>query len=293
MANVDKNAKQKRVKSAYRDGKFHPLFQAVDAFEQAVAEGGISVTYVIPPSRPTQPTKVISINKPPQTNNKPKTTPEQLTDKEREHSDRFWRQYNIETPHLTNHRKPALWRDLSDQARIEWFHRAMHSTGNLADFTLNLSPEIEAKVRAAKSATKYLADRLNRELKAALGRKVDLWFVFELTDRKRLHIHGEVNLAAKDFQAARKAMRRAGGEWTKNRQHQVKIREAPTVVWANYCAKESYKTQPKAGYLSIIKRPISGDWYYASNNVRSESCIFYNKRRTKLLSEYTNIVMID
>ncbi|MER8975267.1 hypothetical protein [Mesorhizobium sp. M0800] len=177
-ARVDNKVKRTRVKSVYRDALFRPLFQAVAVLDDLRANGGTSVTYVTP-SHPLYPVIHLT-NSPTLPNVSSSYKPETLTDAEELRQARCWRDYAVILPGLREHVLPAAWRDLSDPARLEWFHHALRSLGHVHGFTLDLSRDIEAQVRTASSTAGWLSKRIARRLEAALGRHVDCWFALEV-----------------------------------------------------------------------------------------------------------------
>jgi hypothetical protein len=65
-------------------------------------------------------------------------------------------------------------------------------------------------------------------------------------DRQRLHVHGEIQIGADEAAPARKALRKAGGEWKEVRQHQAHTDADPDQGWPSYIGKEFYKYRPWA-----------------------------------------------
>lgn len=264
-ARVDNKVKRTRTKSVYRDALFRPLFQAVAALNELRVSGGTSVTSVTP-SHPMFPVlHITNDHKRPD----PAYEPEGLTDAEEHRNARFWRDYAVRLHGLRKHVVPAPWRDLSDPARLEWFHHALRSLGPVEAFTLDLSREVEIQAKNAPSTVGWLSRRIARRLKQALTRKVDCWFTLEVTAHHRLHLHGELQITPKEAKAARKALRLAAGEWELVRQHQAHTRKGPSVVWANYSAKRWNFLRPwKHGWMARISRPINGEWYFATKSIR-------------------------
>lgn len=275
------------------------MFQALAALEELEASGGTSVTCHVP-QHPHSPT--IQLTNPtassPSIPTASKTSApafpvETLTDAEELRTARFWRAYSVNLPHLRQHTKPAVWRDLSDVASLEWFHYALLATGPVTGFTLNLSPAVEAQARKEPNASKWLSQRIARRLKDALGRKVVFWFAFEASDKRRLHTHGELQIAGHEAEAARKALRLAGGEWDDVRQHQAKTKEEPSVVWTNYSAKHEIFIRPLKGRFANLSRPINGDWLFATNELRRKACDLYTVRRSEVLVLMNSLKVID
>jgi hypothetical protein len=285
-ANIDRKKRRSRTKSPYRDGLMRVWFQAFNTYESYEGKSGTSVTFITP-AHPFASIIKIEIPKPFIKVGRASKSSAAIPYISEDHSidellreARFWQAYQQESPHLGRHYSPAPWRDLSDIGRLEWFHHALRLTGPWADFSLNLSDEIETKLRAAPHSAKWIAARIRRQLKLALGRSVDCWFVLELSDKRRLHLHGEIAVAEADFVSVRKALRLAGGEWEHTRQHQTKLRSSPTSIWVNYCLKQISEMRKRSGRLGEIQsRPIQGSWFFATNNVRAAAKSLYEDRR--------------
>ncbi len=274
-----KKVNRDRVKSAYRDAQFRPWFQALDALDALHAAGETSVTYVTP-SHPLTP--VLHLDASTHTLSASPSASRPLTDEEELKAARFWRTFYSET--ARRHRLPATWRELSDEARLEWFHNGLWSLGPVSAFTVRLDPSVEAQCRAAPNSAGWLSKRIARRLKAAFGKPVEFWFTFELSDRDGLHLHGEIGLGEGDLPIARKAIRLACGEWAEARQHQAHTRPDPSAVWTGYAAKDAFWTRPLAGRLATLPRPINGDWIFATNKIRSVSADIYSSRRRQAIS---------
>ena len=287
MTTVVKKVNRKRVKSPYRDAAHLPAFHDVAILEQLEAEDRTSVT-LLPTSTPS-PTNLhpstVSLPSPatatpthPSKSSAPAYRHETLTDAEERRRARHWLQYQVQLPGLRQHTTPPAWRDLSDQWRLEWFHHGLRSGGASMAFSLNLSPDVEQQTRQQGSSAGWLSKRIARRLKDALGRRVDFWFAFEV-ERGRLHIHGEIQIAEIDSKAARKALRLAGGEWTIARQYQSHTAGDPSVVWTGYTAKHAIFIQQLSGPFKDLDRPVNGDWFFATNALRSTASKLYMGRR--------------
>jgi hypothetical protein len=276
---VDKKVKRTHAKSVGRDAAFRPVFRAFMALDQERAAGGTSVTYHTP-SYPSHSTLNQPIHRTVRLNasvvsHAPLIT-ETLDDDEEDRTARFWRSLSFKT--LRAYRKPAEWRDLTDEFAVEWFHYGLQTLGPTASFTLNLSPEIEAQ--AKREGSDWLFRRISRNLKAALGRKPEFWSALELTDDiRRLHSHGELQAAPAEFKAVRKALRKAGGEWPTVRQHQAHTRANPRLPWANYSVKDAWRIRP----FRDITRPINGNWLFASDGVKQASKAIYKPYRQRVV----------
>ncbi|WP_187970068.1 hypothetical protein [Aquibium microcysteis] len=278
---VDKKVKRTHAKSVGRDAAFRPVFQAFVALDQVRAAGGTSVTYHTPSysypypfhstlNRPTHRTVRLNASV---VSHAPLIT-ETLDDEEEDRTARFWHSRSFQT--ARTYRTPAEFRDLSDEFAVEWFHYGLQTLGPTTDFTLNLSPEIEAK---AKQRPEWLLRRLRYHLQKVLGRKPEFWFALELSKTGRLHMHGEIQAAPDELEAVRKALRKAGGEWPTVRQHQAQTRPNPRLPWANYSVKDANLIRP----FRDITRPINGDWLFASNGVKQAGRAIYEPYRERVV----------
>lgn len=144
------------------------------------------------------------------------------------------------------HRALPQWCHLSAQGRAQYFHWALAELGEVHSFSLDLRHDIEAHARLQPKPLDWLKRRVDRCLKDELGRPVNALIVIEETDdrTRRLHLHGEFGIALDEVKRARKALRRAGGEWVKTRQHQVHTSPNPDSGWIAYCGKNFWKTTP-------------------------------------------------
>ncbi|MES0179694.1 hypothetical protein NKJ86_13985 [Mesorhizobium sp. M0025] len=287
QARVDNKVKPTHVKSAYRDALFRPLFQAVAISEGVRANGGTSVTSVAP-SHPLYP--VIRYEVHPSYPLAAFYKPEGLTHAEEIRHARFWRSYEHILPRLRQHTRPADWRDLSDPGRLEWFHHAVRHSGSNHAFSVNLSAHVEAQAKTQGSTAGWLSKRIARRLKAALGREVDCWFVLEVSQHHRLHLHGELQIAGHEAEGARKALRLAAGEWKKARQHQAHTQDQPSVVWTNYSCKEwAFIRRFKTGRFVGISRPINGEWYSATKPIRRLASELYFIQHLEVMKLMTTL----
>ena len=107
---------------------------------------------------------------------------------------------------------------------------------------LNLGDEImEQALSKGADAKRFLSQRLSRHLERALGRRIEFWFVLEISEppANRLHLHGEIDCSATEAKAVRKALRAAGGEWAIGaRQRQVKLDASPDEGCVGYAFKD-------------------------------------------------------
>ncbi|ESX86942.1 hypothetical protein [Mesorhizobium sp. LSHC412B00] len=273
----DRKGNRKHLKSPYRDAAFRYAFQGLDALDELEESGPTSVTVSLPLTNTSTPTRYVR---------------ERLSSEASARHERFWEPFNVYTG-LPAHDVPAVWRDLSDVYRLEWFHHALRHTGPVHAFTLNLSPDIDRLARTKPSAVKWLSRRIARQLRLALGMPIDFWFAVEVTETgqpRRLHCHGELQIAPGDSVCARKALRIAGGEWDDARQFQADTIPNPDVVWSHYVRGLSVLSGvvPYRGRFKNLSRPINGDWFTATNTVRSGASSLYTGRRLAVLSLLKN-----
>ncbi|MFJ5486505.1 hypothetical protein ACIKTA_02130 [Hansschlegelia beijingensis] len=186
---------------------------------------------------------------------------------------------------------PAPWRDLSDEARPDYYLAAMRRLGPVHGFTLNLHPDNEALALKQPATASWLRDRIAVELRAALGRSVPLFFGLEQTGRGRLHVHGVLGIAAHEAERARKALRRAGGEWDENRQFQAETKADPDHGWTAYVVKEFFLARPFVRQMmdhandNHRRRRFNGAVLVASNEVRSLAGKIYEEARNQFMQE--------
>lgn len=181
------------------------------------------------------------------------------------------------------HRFPAQWRDTSDLLRVLYFHLAMRELGPVHSFSLNLRPDIEARARLQDSPVSWIQKRVVRHLEAALSRPLAVYVVLE-EDRQRLHVHGEIQIGADEAAPARKALRKAGGEWKQVRQHQAHTDADPDQGWPSYLGKQFYKYQPWARQFYERARggariSIPGNLYASTKDLGRAARALYEKHR--------------
>ncbi|UXN61715.1 hypothetical protein [Phyllobacterium zundukense] len=192
------------------------------------------------------------------------------------------RQQPVDT-HLHQWKVPAPWRDLTFWFQAVHLHDAGSHLGTVHSFSLNLRPDIEELARKQLSAASWLHKRIQLELKAAYGRKVDCWFVIEAAQSlKRLHIHGEVILPGSDATLARKALRKAGGEWAQVRQHQCHTSELPDDGWVSYALKDLAWNSARSRNAPF--RGFSGEPYAASQALRKSAQAEYEADRKRVIA---------
>lgn len=193
---------------------------------------------------------------------------------------RFLRTYSAPAEALLRrYRAPAPWRDLSPWCATYYRHVAAQELGTAHAFTLNLSDAVEAKARLQPSAASWLLKRIARELRIALpDRDPAIWFVLEETDRRRLHLHGEIVTA--DPERARKALRKAAGEWEHARQHQAHTKAEPDSGWLGYALKLIGKYR-NGRYAA--SRGFSGEPTASTQNLSRKAKRLYELDRTRIL----------
>lgn len=146
--------------------------------------------------------------------------------------------WELAGPGPRKHRTPADPRDISVYLRAEYLMLALRDSGPVHSFTLNLRPDIEEMACAAPSTRDFLRRRLSYQLETILGRKVDFFFVIEQAAHRRVHLHGCLGISSQDAEAARLALRKAGGEWSIVRQRQSHTEEEPDAKWNSYITKD-------------------------------------------------------
>ena len=273
-AHDDEKVKPNRRKSVHRDAYFHleSVYLTEPLASPASEETSVNDWFAnlfLPGSSPSASTLPSSLNL------------------SCEKSRRFSRGYAV-TPALfpTRYKTPAHFRDLSDPFRLIWFNRALHDMGPTQTFTLNLSPEIEAAARKQSSPCDWLRRRIARELQNALNRPIDFFVTIEESDDRRLHCHGTIGIAEEDAHKARAALRRAGGEWKRARQHQSKTKPDPDDAWATYIAKDHWKMTDFARDMLRGSKSASGfdgEWFGATNAVRTRAGDLYEFNRQEYL----------
>ena len=210
---VDRSGKKTRFVAAYRDAQFMCDFQALLIHHDDTSWRATSVSKTLASTM------------------FPLVSSLKLRSKRR-----TW--WELAAPGRRNHRTPADPRDISVYLRAEYLMLALREIGPVHAFTLNLRPEIAIKACADPSTRDFLRRRLNYQLETILGRKVDLFFVIEQADHRRVHLHGCLGISAQEAEAARLALRKAGGEWLVARQHQSHTEEEPDTKWNSYITKD-------------------------------------------------------
>lgn len=259
----DKKGNGRRFANYQRDALFFPEFRAIREAAYAVAGEGTSVTTSIPHS----PLSPISTYTPPPT------------------SSRFIRfvgsKSNPKESHLVAARRPAMWRDLTPWMQAYYRHHAGYALGPVYGFSLNLDPQIEQKAREQSSAAVWLQKRIARELRRLVpGEAPTFWFVIEQISRYRhLHVHGEI--VTNDDTLSRRALRLAGGEWERVRQHQAHTTVNPDDGWIGYSFKDlAYNSNG----LFAAGRHFSGEPVASTLNLTRLASQLYDQDRMKVLA---------
>lgn len=188
------------------------------------------------------------------------------------------------------HRVPASWEELSDLGRSHWLNRAVAIEGGRS-MTINFSPEEEEELRTCDGAVDRFRRRMAYHLKTALGFEPPFWIRLELTHgyRGRLHVHGGIILPFDDthlLAKARKALRKAAGEWRRASQHQVKFgRDRPDDAWATYTQKEAVMIRSGGIIERHVGRSFQGSPTYASNKMKHLAEAFYMQWRATIMKE--------
>jgi hypothetical protein len=231
---TDKKVKSRRRKSMFRDAMFIRKNQEHKATLGASRGEGTSVYHSESNSEPEL--ELVEIES--------EREPEPTCAKSKRISKvRPWYEANKTDP-ARKHRVPAEWRDICDLQKADYLHEALKMLGPVHSLSANLSPDIEAKALAQANALDWLRRRISHHLKTALKRQVEFWIVPEEGDHHRLHLHGEIGVDASEAESARKAIRKACGEWKETRQHQVHTSLEPDAGWPGYVMKDAWKMTP-------------------------------------------------
>ena len=144
------------------------------------------------------------------------------------------------------YRMPAPWRHISDLLRGFYLLAGIRTLGEpVYAFSLNPKPMRSSKAKTTSKAMNWLRRRVARRLQV-LDRPVAFVVAAEeTTDTHRLHFHGVVAVDDNEVDLARKALRLAGGEFEKVRQHQAHTTPDPDIGWMQYSGKEFFRTTPK------------------------------------------------
>jgi hypothetical protein len=166
---------------------------------------------------------------------------------------------------------------------------ALREIGPVHAFTLNLRPEIAIKACADPSTRDFLRRRLNYQLETILGRKVDLFFVIEQADHRRVHLHGCLGISAQEAEAARIALRKAGGEWEVARQYQSHTEEEPDAKWNSYITKDCVFSTKFAralceGHKSGPTIKFNGPALFVPQSLGTKAHALYQAHRSLVIS---------
>lgn len=144
------------------------------------------------------------------------------------------------------------WRDTGDEVKGLFYHLALKERGAVYSIALRLRPDVEAKARSqGVAALNWLRDRAAYHLEAALGRPVAFWLTLEEASGV-LHLHGEIGVGPDEQDAARLALRKAGGLWRgPGASHQLRGKWNPDIRSAGYALKEVHRARP--GWRAMMK----------------------------------------
>jgi hypothetical protein len=156
------------------------------------------------------------------------------------------------------YRTPAPWRDVSDLIKITFRHVALKTLGPVYSLSLRLSNDVEAAARAEAYPLGWLHRRISLELQGALGRSVEFHLVAEEDASRRLHLHGEIQIAPHESADARGALKRAGGEWDAEASNrQLHMRSEPDAGWMNYLTLDLWRISYTRDFLPRYSSPRS------------------------------------
>jgi len=238
-ASTDNPVSSKRSVSVFRDAKFMR--------ELKVLEGASIPT--------TRRTTLLVTKTPYSTSLKDKTKSEALTTEESlsallSHGfdpykpwwDESW--YPQLPPPARQYRSPAPWRDTSDVLRITFRHLALKTIGPVCTINLNLRDDVEGLARGQRYPLGWLHRRIAHHLQEVLNRPVEFHLVLEEVGvhRRRLHVHGELQISAEEAKEARAALRKAGGVFPEEaRNFQAQTRPNPDGGWLNYLVGDLWR----------------------------------------------------
>ncbi|BCH60418.1 hypothetical protein RvVAR0630_30420 [Agrobacterium vitis] len=151
------------------------------------------------------------------------------------------------------HQKSKAWKRLPADDR-ERRVRDYAFRSESVTFTLNLTPEKQAKLQKEERPAKALADAINRRCKALLGHAVPISLALEVSPTGRLHAHGIATLERGERKSFREALKCAGGKL----QVPATGRETDTrrlwsaTGWAAYMRKSFHETAEALGTDKIV-----------------------------------------
>ncbi|MBF2716893.1 hypothetical protein [Agrobacterium vitis] len=152
-----------------------------------------------------------------------------------------------------SHEKSKAWKRLPADDRESRVRDYAFRSESVA-FTLNLTPEKQAKLQKEERPAKALADALNRRCKTLLGRAVPISLALEVSPTGRLHAHGIATLERGEWKSFREALKSAGGKL----QAPATGRETDTrrlwsaTGWAAYMRKSFHETAEALGTDKIV-----------------------------------------
>jgi hypothetical protein len=219
-------------------------------------------------------------------------------------------------PGARSYRMPTPWRDATDPLKAEYCHLALPAFGSVYSFSLNLRPDSEAEARTKANTCTWLRDRIEDELRSGLGCAVQFMVAFEEDPfevekirrgkktwiireqlrkvdgvfQPRLHAHGEMVVRADQVKAARRCLRRAGGEVPANkaRQFQTHVKPNPDAGWVSYMFKTHWRMTPHMQERFASSRffpPITftGDVFSATQPLMQKAKELFERDRARLL----------
>ena len=156
--------------------------------------------------------------------------------------------------------KLASWEDAIPMLRIVHIQLALALKGPTVGFTLNLSNDLVARHHGERLSD-VVRRRIDSQLRRALNRKVEFWFVVETPhDRPRWHLHGALGFSADEQILARDALLAASGIPISSpaRQHALEFSPLHNPVgWATYASKRLASSKRKLGHSpTYYSRPL-------------------------------------
>jgi hypothetical protein len=189
---------------------------------------------------------------------------------------------------VRRYRNPALWRDTSDILRCHYAHEALRRLGPVYTITLRLRDDMEAKARTQPNPLVWIQKRIDHELFTALDRPVEFFLTIEEDGKRRLHCHGEFQVSAQEVGFARKALRKAGGEWKVAKQHQTKTAPDPDDGWSGYISKDFWKATSRmrrllGQYKTNYALTFHGSSLSITANINARAKTLYELHRSLVL----------
>lgn len=179
-------------------------------------------------------------------------------------------------------RKAAIWRDASEHLKVQFAHYAFIERGTAVAFALRLDDVMRDRLlreskRKNAGARSFIVRQIDYRLQRTFNRRIDYWFVFEVTARAKndLHIHGEIDLCGiTDRSCLTKALRLAAGEFEPaSRRWQAWLTDRPDACYVGYTLKDRDAVVAKAR-LARRKHPgflgFDGDWQHARVKITSD-----------------------